>query len=335
MGEFEIIDKAVKKLQELTGIEVEFRPPGEYKKFDEGIIRIGPGIELAVEVKNEIRQPQLPPIFERARHYTRPFIIISRYIPMPIKNQLKSEGVNYLETAGNCFIHHKKLFIYINDQKVTPEREVDKSKLWNAAGVRFVFAILNNPELLNQPYRIMADNAKVALGTVGRLLEDLQKENFIKRGNRDDQKIFFLDRKEELISKWTTMYNTVLRPKLFIGKFKPTGGSILDDMVLPPGILWGGEMAGAKLTKYLNPEKQALYISIPKAEVMKYLKIVPDADGKIELLNIFWNKELVTNSEFADDQIAPPIIVYADLLSSHDSRNYETAERIKEKIYGT
>ncbi|MDQ6815454.1 MAG: type IV toxin-antitoxin system AbiEi family antitoxin, partial [Bacteroidota bacterium] len=243
-------------------------------------------------------------------------------------------GVNYLETAGNCFIHFKTLFIFINDQKVTPEREMNKSKLWKAAGVKFVFAILNQPELLNAPYRTIADNAKVALGTVGKLLEKLEKENFVKQGNRNGGKFLFLYRLDELLPKWTTIYNTALRPKLVLGKFRVIGGALLNDDPLPPGILWGGEMAGAKLTEYLKPEKQALYIGIPKVEAMKALKIVPDENGNIELVTVFWNEQLTNNSDFYEKQIVPLTIVYADLLNSHDSRNHETADRIKNKYLG-
>lgn len=332
MKEAEIIERALNKLEALTGITVLYVAKKDHQKYGDGIIRIQPAIEFIAEAKNEIRQTHLPDLISQANKMKGQFILISRYIPMPVKSKLKSEGLNYLETSGNCYIRYKSLFIYINDQKVTPEREVDKSKLWNTAGLRFVFAILQKPELLNQSYRELTKSANVALGTVGRLLEDLQKENFLKTGTRNGEKFLFIERRDELINKWTTIYNTILRPKLLIGNFRVTGKTLSEDTPLPAGLLWGGEMAGAKLTKYLKPEKLALYISIPKAEAMKYLKIVPDASGNIELLNIFWNTELTADTEFNENQIAPPLIVFADLLSSHDSRNYETAERIKESL---
>lgn len=100
------------------------------------------------------------------------------------------------------------------------------------------------------------------------------------------------------------------------------------------GILWGGEMAGAKLTKFLKPENFELYTALTKSEVMKLLKIVPDINGNIELLHIFWNEEITSGKDNNEMKIVPPLIAYADLLASHDSRNYETAERIKEKYLG-
>jgi hypothetical protein len=161
----------------------------------------------------------------------------------------------------------------------------------------------------------------------------LKRENFLKEGKKNDDAILFLERKEELLTKWVTLYNTTLRPKQMIGRFKSVGNTIKNDLMLPPGILWGGEPAGAKLTKYLKPEKYTLYTSIEKMEVMRMLKLVPDMTGNIELLNTFWNSEIIINEKNVDGmQIVPPLIVYADLLGSYDSRNYETAERIKKAL---
>lgn len=119
-----------------------------------------------------------------------------------------------------------------------------------------------------------------------------------------------------------------------IGRCKSVGNTAVNDLVLPPGILWGGEQAGAKLTKFLKPEKFTLYTSLEKLQLMKMLKLIPDTNGNIELLNIFWKSEIIDNDKnVAEMQIIPPLIVYADLLGSYDSRNYETAERIKNKYF--
>lgn len=336
MDQVHIIEKAIERLHELTGIEVQLKPEGDHKNLVDGIINIGkkPGIDLNAEVKNEIRNAQIPALIKQMNKYQGKFILVSRYIPGPVKDHLKNERVNYLETSGNCFISINQLFVYINDQKVTPQRETGKSVLWNAAGLRFVFALLQNPDILNQPYREIAISARVALGTVGKLIENLKKENFLKEGKRNGEAILFLERKEELLNRWTTLYNTTLRPKQIIGRFKSVGNAPANDLILPAGTLWGGEPAGARLTKFLTPEKFTLYTSLEKMQVMKMLKLAPDPNGSIELLNIFWNSKIHINDKNLNEmQIVPPVIVYADLLGTYDSRNYETAERIKNKYF--
>ena len=336
MKETEIIERAIEKFQSLTGIMVQYNASRYMRKPDTGILTIKtkPVISLEAEGKNEIRQLEVPHLLQKKKQTNGKFIIVGRYIPMPVKKILKSEKINYLETAGNCFIQDNDTFIYINDQKVTPERETGKSKLWNTAGLRFVFAVLHIPDLLNHPYRTIAEKAKIALGTVGKLIEALETEEFIKRGNRNGQKILFLERRVELINKWVTMYNTTLRPKQIKGRFKAPGNPVWQEMKLPQGIMWGGEMAGAKLTKFLKPEQFTLYTNLPTTDVLKQLKIIPDINGNIEVLNTFWDTEINNFDNFNEMQIVPPVVVYADLLTAHDSRNYETAERIKNKYFG-
>jgi len=336
MDDIHIVAKAIERLQELTGIEVQYTPQATHKNEEGGIINIGkkPGIGLGAEIKNEIREAQIPVLMNQMKKHNGKFILVSRYIPGPVKDRLKSEGVNYLETSGNCFISNGQLFVYINDQKVTPQRETGKSVLWNAAGLKFVFAVLQNPDILNQSYREIANAAGVALGTIGKLIENLKSENFLKEGKKNGDTILFLERKDELITRWVTLYNTTLRPKQLIGRFKAVGNTTVNGLTLPPGLFWGGEPAGAKLTKFLRPEKFTLYSALEKLHVIKMLKLVPDTDGNIELLNIFWNSETIDNEKnVAEMQIAPPLIVYADLLGSYDSRNYEIAERIKSKYF--
>jgi hypothetical protein len=329
--EVEIIDRAIKKLYGITGIEIEYKRAPGIKEFDgKIIIKASPKIILNVESKNEIRESHVSFLIKES-HKHKNFIVICRYIPMPVKNILQKEKINYLETSGNCYIKQKNFFLHINDQKVSAERETGKSKIWNPAGLRFVFAILNTPDLLNQPYRAIAGKAAIGLGTVGKLIEDFKKEGFVKEGKIKEKAILFLERRNELINKWVTIYNTVLRPKQIAGTFRTTGNIILKNTNLPKGVLWGGEMAGAKLTKYLKPENYELYTSLPKSEVLKLLKIVPDINGNIELLNIFWNDEIAFQNSSNEMQVVPPLVAYADLLASHDSRNYETAERIKQK----
>jgi len=60
---------------------------------------------------------------------------------------------------------------------------------------------------------------------------------------------------------------------------------------------------------------------------MKKLKIVPDQNGDVELLRPFWNEEVFLR----ELDTVPPLLAYAELISSIDSRNRETAMRVKEK----
>lgn len=95
---------------------------------------------------------------------------------------------------------------------------------------------------------------------------------------------------------------------------------------------WGGENAGALLTNYLRPEKYTMYTNTIKTTLMKDIQLIPDIKGEIEVYEQFWSKDLIVESE--NEITVPPFLAYAELITSLDSRNRETAERIKEKYLG-
>ncbi|MBD0284320.1 MAG: hypothetical protein ICV79_02735 [Flavisolibacter sp.] len=92
----------------------------------------------------------------------------------------------------------------------------------------------------------------------------------------------------------------------------------------------GGEPAGALLKGYLHPEKFVIYSDLPKTEIMKQLHLVPDANGEVELLKPFWNTEGLPTD---NTSCVPTLLAYAELVISLDSRNRETANRIKQQFH--
>ena len=63
---------------------------------------------------------------------------------------------------------------------------------------------------------------------------------------------------------------------------------------------------------------------------MKQLHLVPDNNGPIELLTPFWDTKTI---KLKYQDTVPPLLAYAELISSFDSRNRETAERIKKQYH--
>ena len=59
---------------------------------------------------------------------------------------------------------------------------------------------------------------------------------------------------------------------------------------------------------------------------MQSLKLLPDNDGNIEVLKLFWKVE----NNYRVKPIVPPLLIYADLMGSRIGRNIETAKMILE-----
>jgi hypothetical protein len=85
--------------------------------------------------------------------------------------------------------------------------------------------------------------------------------------------------------------------------------------------LWGGECAASILTKNLFPAHYTIYSENAWQAVGKSLKLVTDDNGKIEILRLFYH-------ESKAGKTVSPLLVYADLMGSGDSRNLEIAETL-------
>lgn len=332
MSEQKILYAGLDRLNQLTGLDYEVLKIEEVieGRTVDALISIGSGKHRSrfnVEVRNELRSGQLPAILHSLdlMNCYAP-LIISQYIPKPLKQELKKKKVNYLELSGNTSIQTEDLFIYINDQPVTETRLPAKGKLWNPTGLKFIFAILQFPKLINQPYRRIASHAGIALGNVGALITELENEGFLKSSGGDTLK--FLEQRERLIQKWCELFSTNLRPKLVKGTYRFMDRTLYDNWrsIEQKNFLWGGENAGALLTDYLSPERFTMYTQVSTSKLMKELKLVPDQNGHIEILEQFWE------TVYEPDEIVrtvPFLLAYAELITSFDSRCRETAERIK------
>ena len=88
-----------------------------------------------------------------------------------------------------------------------------------------------------------------------------------------------------------------------------------------------GEVAASKLVGYLRPETVTVYAKkiIPKFYSENLLK--KNTDGEVEVLKKFW----FYKDRWEEKGLVPPLLVYADLLSSGDQRNLEVARIIYDK----
>ena len=335
MKEEQILLPALNRLKEMTGIEARILDTHSKRNVTaDAIIKITKGQQtyiLEVDVKTDLRTSALTNILNKQRVTDKKILMIAKYIPTPMKDALKENGISYLESSGNCYIETQGLFIYISDQKSSPLKNSEETKLWAPTGMKFLFAILMDQELLNSSYRNIAYTAGVALGNVGSFIYELKREGYVIASVRQKQPTLLLENRIMLIDKWADMYRTGLRPKQLVGKFrfskKEDRESWHNHTASDLGIYWGAETAGAILTNYLSPQVYTMYSNQDRFELMKKMRLVPDQNGEVELLRPFWNEEVFAN----DGDIVPPLLAYAELISSFDSRNRETAMRIKEK----
>lgn len=281
-----------------------------------------------VEVKNEIRQTQLPGIIQQFGNQKEKWILIARYIPNPQKAALKDASINYLEASGNCYINVDSIYIYIDGREVTTSRQTDNSKLWSPTGLKFLSVIITAPDLLIAPYRLIARTAGIALGSIGPLFEELRTNGFLNAEFPSK-----LHNRDKLLQHWSELYHLTLRPKLIRGRFRFLKETQRENWkkLSNKEFSWGGEPAADLLTNHLEPRTYTIYTTKTDLDLIRLLHLVPAADGDIEILNQYWDSTILNNNPDIPDTVALPLIVYAELLAGNDSRTWETADLVKKR----
>lgn len=253
--------------------------------------------------------------------------LVSAYVNQSQADKLRQLGIEFFDAAGNASFQQKGLHVFITGRKPQTAKSLGRpARAFNPTGSRLVFALLCQPGLENKSYREMAKEAGISLGAVNWIVNDLKSlghlVDFGARGRR-------LLNRTELLKRWTSAYPEQLRPKLIIGRFKTKyAHDWWQKAQLPLDAFWGGEVAAKLLTKYLKPATVTIYSESNLPQLQARHRLQRDPSGDIELLRRFWKFD---QWEKKDLQTPPPLLVYADLVSTADDRNLETAELIYEQ----
>lgn len=287
--------------------------------------------QFTVTAKPELRSANkglvIAQINELQEKTTRPVIIIAKFIHSDIALELKDREINYLDTAGNAFIKKDGMLIYISGQKTVKIEKTNQTRAFQEVGIKLIFSLLNNPDNLQLSYRELAEQTGIAIGSVSNVMKELEDLNFILK--TDTKRI--LKNKPELLNRWIVAYNDVLRPKLLKKKMRFSNADRTNWSALPVNdvdgtCFWGGEPASAMLTGQFNPVKFTIYTDSNWQNIMRHLDLRPDDEGEVEVLQIFW--KLKDRVDYSSSPLVPPLLVYADLISSGNGRNIEIAKRI-------
>lgn len=277
-------------------------------------------------VKGFITTATLGHTAEQIRRFKRPVILVTRYVTPPMAARLKALNLAFIDTAGNAYINDPALFVYIIGQKKKDVPEAGRIvRAFRTTGLKVVFALLCLPELVKAPYRDIAQAANVALGTVGWVMYDLKQLNFLVDRGKHGRKLIHVDK---LLDTWIHAYAKELRPKLYIGRYDATSEEWWGktDWQGTRAFL-GGEPAAARLTDYLKPKTITVY---GPQEINKFLlknHLKKDLQGKVEIFKIFWCFDYPWNYK----ELAPPLLIYADLIVTADDRNIETGRIIYDR----
>jgi hypothetical protein len=254
------------------------------------------------------------------------FLLITNQVTNEIAEKLRKHGIQFIDEAGNAFITKPPIYVFIKGQKnpdVTGVTVIGRA--FKQTGLRVLYALLCNPGMEKETYRVIADKAGVALGMVDWTLRELRTLGFLIEIGTGRIRNARLTNKEKLLERWVTAYAEQLRPKLFLGRYRGAAGWWENALLNPEQGLWGGEVAAARMTGYLKPEDVIIYVADETpAKILAPFRLKKDPEGNVELYACFWKPETVT----PHGDMVHPLLVYADLIATGDQRNLETARKV-------
>jgi hypothetical protein len=359
-SDLELLQRAFDALHRTTGLKgrlVDIYVPEQHERRADALVEItaeGKRHTYVAVLKRVDRFATLGIIKHQFEQYDKPGLLVTSYVTPEVAERCRTLHIAFIDTAGNAYLQAPGLLVFVKGQRAhsadLPRRDTTRHVVPASVGyrvnapmitttpragmvttLRVVFALLCRPELLNAPYRDIIRAAGVALGAVGGVFCDLHGRGYITHGRRKGGRRL-LD-PERLFEEWVTNYPMRLRPKLTPRRFRtmtPDWWQHAD--VTTYGAQWGSEVAVEKLTGYLKPETVTLYVRPEKdranvARLVATHKLRADPQGEIEMLDTFWDWP----ADPAYPDIVPPILVYADLMATHDPRNLEAAQLLYDR----
>src|SRR4030066_768160 len=274
------------------------------------IVMEGKEIRYYADIKANVTKADKLLAMMRKGEFDHPLLLVTKYINTRLADELKQNGIEFIDTAGNTFINQPPLYIFVKGDQPDIVKSPPPKRTFKPAGLKVIYAFLCNPGLENKTYREIAAQTGVALGTVDWIMRELKELGFLldmgKRGRR-------LIQKENLLQRWVTAYPEQLRPKLTLGRFRGEYGWWQQKMLDPLKAQWGGEVAVAKLTQYLQPQIITIYATPQELDQLLIKNTLKrDQTGDVEILKRFWEPAEIRKYE----DLVHPILIYPHLLAT-------------------
>ena len=186
--EEQIAQRILENFSATTGIKTKWRPTKNIK--DDGIdgqVQFSfkqSKMELPAEVKNVIQPYQLAHFLQLHKQH-KEVLVIANEIQPQIKKNLKDAGIYYIDGAGNAFIHHQQILIFLEGKKEIDYFKSFKTKPFSKAGLKVIFQLLLHQDLVNNTIRQIADQASVSLDSVHKTLNGLKQLGYLLSVNKD------------------------------------------------------------------------------------------------------------------------------------------------------
>lgn len=325
--EKDLLENATAALEKSTGIRIDHFYNSIPNKVDARLTLTPPGEKKSrtfdAEIKKFINSSIIAEVAIQSGRSPERLVLIAEYVSLPQGEKLRELDIPYFDTAGNAFFNESGLYVCIAGQKRNVSRERTPG-IFRPPGMKLIFAFLTQRGLEQESYRSISAGTGVPTPTVGIFMGDLKRTGFlIQRLKGPRQVVRRKDLLKRFVENYTESFRQTLKPVRFSSK--KMEGAWLENIDLTKfNACWGGETGGAILTKHLRPGITTIYADSLLPELQAKYGLVRDENGTVEILRRFWKAGEI-------DNVAPPLVVYADLMGNAERRSIETAELIYDR----
>lgn len=268
-----------------------------------------------------------------------PPLVVAPFVAGSVAQVLRARGVDYVDLAGNAFLHGDGLLVDVRGRKPGKDAVEPGPRALNRpftrSGAQVTFCLLAWPELAGRPVRDVAAVSGVSLGSVHAVHRDLEGAGYVLPG--PDGRV--LVRAGELLDRWVEAYALSLSPSLHLGYYRATDPSWWRDAgeeLRAAAVELGGEAAAGVLDDRLRPVTSTLYskqVPVPLLARYRCRRAESAEEADVVVRRRFWTPPGLEAERDAHGRtgegLVPVVLVYADLLISGESSQQEHARRLR------
>jgi len=277
--------------------------------------------------RTHLSDPLATAIIAEAKRVQGPWLLCAPHVPGSIAHRLASEGVSYVDSAGNCHIEADGLLLVHVEGKPRP-RET-RPRLAGLKSHQLLFALLAQPALVHAPVRKVALAAGIGKSAALELLGQMRAQGLL-----DGNPGGVLHARRMLLDRWLSAYAELVRPSWLLTRCQPTA-------VDPPALealieracencAWalGGTAAASRMLATDRGAETVLHLAEAPSDLLERLRAVPAPNGSLTILRTPGTLAY----QGAKPHLAHPLLVYSELLTAAKPETRDAASALHQQF---
>lgn len=337
--ERDLVRRALEALRALNidGRVVAWKPADHADSDADAVVAIehsGRRASFDVVVKRIIRPSILASAVDqlRASGSSAATMIVSELISPETADLLRHRGIQFIDTAGNAYIHAPDLLILVTGRRLEHVPRATTRDRIGLAALQVMFAILRDPAAAGLSVRALGTQAGVSHGAAAAALQTFDKRGWIRHVGREGHRL--VD-PHGMLSAWVHGFADQLSPKLEIARATHPGAdspgawakSVLGSFSPARGLL-GGEVAAEVSGHNIRGGAASVYVRSWDVATMRHLRLAPAPEGAISVRSAF----SPAMHDPDDHRLVDPLIVLGEIASIPDERLDDTRAALRSAV---